>query len=106
MQKRKIVLTLSIAVAAIAIEITGLPAQGPRNNEQPNALKVKEDKLPTVNYDAPEPRAFSIAGCNRFQQSRLMPAMRLLSVTSLMLKPFCRLTKPVCTPSTPCVSTK
>jgi hypothetical protein len=55
MQKRKIVLTLSIAVAAIAIAITGLRAQSPRNNEQPNALKVKEDKLPTVNYDAPEP---------------------------------------------------
>lgn len=54
MQKRKRVLTLSIAVAAIAIAITELYAQSP-SNEQPNALKVKEDKLPIVDYDAPEP---------------------------------------------------
>lgn len=58
MQTRKTVLTLSIAVAAIAIAITGLRAQNretARNNEQPNALKVKEDKLPTVNFDTSEP---------------------------------------------------
>lgn len=55
MQKRKIVLILSIAVAAIAIAITGLRAQSPGNNAQPNPLKGKEDKLSTVNYDAPEP---------------------------------------------------
>ncbi len=53
MQKRK--LTLSVAVAAIAIAIVGLRAQTPTSNGQPNALKVKEDNLPTVNYDAPEP---------------------------------------------------
>ena len=53
--KRKIVLNLSIAIAAIAIAMTGLSAQSPGNNQQPSALKVKEDKLPTVNYDAPEP---------------------------------------------------
>ena len=55
MQRRKIVLTWSIAGAAIAIAITGLGAQNPdtlKNNGQPNALKVKEDKLPTVNFDA------------------------------------------------------
>ena len=55
MQRRKIVLILSIAVAAIAMAIDGLRAQTLKNNEQPNALKVKEDKLPTVNFDTPEP---------------------------------------------------
>jgi hypothetical protein len=55
MQKRKILLTLSVALAAIAIAIVGLSAQTPKNNGQPNALKVKEDKLPTINFDAPEP---------------------------------------------------
>lgn len=58
MQIRKILLTLSIAVAAIAVAITGLRAQSPetsKNNGQTNALKVKEDKLQIVNYDVPEP---------------------------------------------------
>jgi hypothetical protein len=55
MQTRKILLTLSVALAAIAIAIAGLSAQTPKNNGQPNALKVKEDQLPTVNFDAPEP---------------------------------------------------
>ncbi len=57
MQIRRILLSLSIAVAAIAIAITGLSAQSPetpKNNGQPNALRVKENKLPTVNYDLPE----------------------------------------------------
>lgn len=77
MQTRKIVLTLSIAVAAIAIAITGLRAQNPEkamNNEQPNALKVKEDKLPTVNFDTTEPsnaneKARRIARGKRFDGS-------------------------------------
>ena len=51
MQIRKILLSLSLAVVAVAVAITGLRAQSP---EQPNALKLKEDKLPTVNYDTPE----------------------------------------------------
>ena len=58
MQIRKMLLTLSIAVAAIAMALTGLHGQTretPNNKEQPNALKVKEDKLPTVNFDTPEP---------------------------------------------------
>jgi len=54
MQTRKILLTLSVAVAASAMAIVELRSQTP-GNEQLNALKVKEDKLPTVNYDAPEP---------------------------------------------------
>jgi hypothetical protein len=56
MQRRKILLTLSIAVA-IAISITGLRAQSSATlkNEQLNDLKVKEDKLPIVSFDTPEP---------------------------------------------------
>ena len=49
MQKRK---TLATFTVAIVLAITGLGAQNP---ETPNALKVKEDKLPIVNFDAPEP---------------------------------------------------
>ena len=47
MQTRKIFFTLSFAVAACVIAAE-LRAQ------TPNSMKVKEDKLPTVNYDAPE----------------------------------------------------
>ena len=43
----------ALSAAVISIAITAVRAQTPQNNE-PNALKVKEDKLPTVNYDAPE----------------------------------------------------
>ena len=45
MQTRKIFFTLSFAVAAcvIAAEVRA---------QTPNSIKVKEDKLPTVNYDA------------------------------------------------------
>ncbi|HEX7331755.1 MAG TPA: hypothetical protein VF290_09655 [Pyrinomonadaceae bacterium] len=54
MQTRKIVLTLSVAIAAIAIAIAGLSAQTAKSG-QANALKVKEDKLSSVNFDAPGP---------------------------------------------------
>lgn len=55
MQTGKILLTLSVALAVIVIPAVRLSAQTPKDNGQPNDLKVKEDKLPTVNFDAPEP---------------------------------------------------
>ena len=55
MQTRRTLLILSVTVAVIGIAIVGGRAQTPGNNEQPNALKVKEDKLPIVNYDDSEP---------------------------------------------------
>ena len=55
MQTRRTLLILCVAVSVIAIAMVAGRAQTPSNNEQPNALKVKEDKLPTVSYDDPEP---------------------------------------------------
>jgi hypothetical protein len=50
-------LRLSLAVAIILVAMTCLCAQSPETpqNQRPNALKLKEDKLPIVNFDAPEP---------------------------------------------------
>ena len=54
MQTKKLVLTLSFILAVIAMGTVGLCAQTPKNG-QANALKVKEDKLPIVNFDTPGP---------------------------------------------------
>ena len=58
MQKRKTLSTFSVTLAAIVMTTLGLHAQNlatPKQQEQPNELKVKEARLPIVNFDAPEP---------------------------------------------------
>jgi hypothetical protein len=60
MQKRKLLLTLGVSVAAVVVAMTVLRAQSheaPTDSVQENSLKSKEAKLPTVDYDTPEPTA-------------------------------------------------
>jgi hypothetical protein len=54
MQTRRKLFAVSVAITAIAIAMMELRAQTAQDIEQ-NPLKVKEDQLAIVNYDAPEP---------------------------------------------------